>query len=86
MEPERITFPTEYPIKVVARASAELRTLVDAVFSHHFGVIPPESVTERASAQSNFVALTYVVVAQNEAQLAALHVDLKLLDGVMMVL
>jgi putative lipoic acid-binding regulatory protein len=86
MEPERITFPTEYPIKVVARASPELRTLVDAVFSHHFGVISPGNVTERASAQSNFVALTYVVMAQNEGQLASLHVDLKLLDGVVMVL
>jgi putative lipoic acid-binding regulatory protein len=86
MEPERITFPTEYPIKVVARASPEVRTLVDAVFAHHFGAISPGNVTERASAQSNFVALTYVVTAQNEAQLASLHVDLKLLDDVVMVL
>jgi putative lipoic acid-binding regulatory protein len=86
MEPERITFPTEYPIKVVVRASPEVRQLVDSVFSHHFGAISPENVTERASAQSNFLALTYVVIAQNEGQLASLHVDLKLLDGVMMVL
>ena len=86
MEPERITFPTEYPIKVVARASPGMRQLVDSVFSHHFGAISSENVTERASAQSNFMALTYVVIAQNEAQLASLHVDLKLLDGVMMVL
>ncbi len=43
-------------------------------------------MSERASANSNFVALTYVPVVQNEAQLRALHIDLTLLDGVVMVL
>ena len=51
--------------------------------SAHFA---PTSVTERASAQSNFVALTYLVVVQAEAQLGPLHADLQALDGVMMVL
>jgi uncharacterized protein len=86
MEPERISFPVEYPIKVVARAAPDLRALLDAVFSRHFGSIPPENVSERTSANSNFVSLTYRPVVQNEAQLHALHVDLKLLDGVVMVL
>jgi len=86
MEPERISFPVEYPIKVVARAASDLRARVDAVFSQHFGTIPPESVSQRASAQSNFIALTYVLVVQNESQLSALHTDLKQVAGVVMVL
>jgi putative lipoic acid-binding regulatory protein len=86
MEPERISFPVEYPIKVVARAAPELRALVDAAFARHFGTLAPGKVSERASSHSNFVALTYVPVVQNEAQLHALHIDLKLLDGVVMVL
>jgi putative lipoic acid-binding regulatory protein len=86
MEPERISFPVEYPIKVVARAAPELRAQVDAAFQHHFGAMPADKVTERASANSNFVALTYVPVVQSEAQLQALHADLKLVEGVVMVL
>jgi putative lipoic acid-binding regulatory protein len=86
MEPERISFPSEYPIKVVARAAPELRTQVDAVFLRHLGPRAAEKVTERASANSNYVALTYVPVVQNEAQLPTLHADLQQVDGVVMVL
>jgi putative lipoic acid-binding regulatory protein len=86
MEPERIHFPVEYPVKVVARAAPELRAAVDAVFARHFGAIPADRVSERPSANSNFLALTYVPVVQGEAQLQALHTELKQISGVMMVL
>jgi uncharacterized protein len=86
MEPERIQFPTDYPIKVVARASPDLRTRVDAVFSRHFGGFDANRVTERTSAQSNFVALTYLMRVEAEQQLGALHADLRAEDGVMLVL
>ncbi len=86
MEPERIVFPTDYPIKVVARASAGLRERVDAVFSRHFGDFGAEKVTERPSAGSHFVALTYVMWVTAEDQLGRLHTDLRAEDGVMLVL
>jgi putative lipoic acid-binding regulatory protein len=86
MEPERISFPAEYPVKVVARADPDLRAQVDAAFSRHFGAISAENVSVRTSANSNFVALTYVLVVQNEGQLHSVHTDLKLLDAVIMVL
>ncbi|MFO1503813.1 MAG: DUF493 domain-containing protein [Steroidobacteraceae bacterium] len=86
MEPERIVFPTEYPIKVVARASEGLRERMDAVFSRHFGEFAPEKVTERTSAASNFVALTYLMWVTAEDQLQPLHQELRAADGVMLVL
>jgi putative lipoic acid-binding regulatory protein len=86
MEPERISFPVEYPVKVVARVVPGLRAQVDAAFSRHFGAVATQNVTERASANSNFMALTYVPTVQSEAQLRVLHADLKQLDGVVMVL
>jgi putative lipoic acid-binding regulatory protein len=86
MEPERISFPTEYPIKVVAKAATDLRSAVDAVFERHFGALPTGCVTQRSSAQSNFVALTYVVTVQNEAQLTALNAELRRMEAVVMVL
>lgn len=86
MEPERIEFPTDYPIKVVVRAEAALRVRVDAVFERHFGPQAPASIGERQSAQGNFVSLTYTPRVQQEQQLRELHVELSAIDGVMMVL
>jgi putative lipoic acid-binding regulatory protein len=86
MEPERISFPAaDYPIKVVARAGEDIRSRIDAVFHHYFGDLPPGSVSERASAQAHFVALTYVVTAQSEAQLKDLNTDLQGIEAVMFV-
>jgi putative lipoic acid-binding regulatory protein len=86
MEPERIIFPAEYPIKVIARAHGELRPRLDAVFSRHFGAFEPERVSERPSAQNAFTALTYRMTVEAEQQLVALHEELKAVDGVIMVL
>lgn len=86
MEPERIIFPTDYPIKVVARAAEDIRIRVDAVFARHFGPLPDGAVTARGSAQSNFIAFTYVMRVEHEDQLRALHGDLQGLEGVLMVL
>jgi uncharacterized protein len=86
MEPERIVFPSEYPIKVVARASGDLRARIDAVFVRHFGDFAAGKVTERASAASNFTALTYLMWVTAEEQLGRLHADLRIEDGVMLVL
>ncbi len=86
MEPERISFPAPaYPIKVVARNGEDIRTRIDAVFTHYFGVLPPGSVTERDSAQAHFLALTYTVTAQSEEQLKALNTDLQGIESVLFV-
>jgi uncharacterized protein len=86
MEPERIVFPSEYPIKVVARASGDLRARIDAIFVRHFGEFAAGKVNERASAASNFTALTYLMWVTAEVQLGRLHADLRIEDGVMLVL
>jgi uncharacterized protein len=86
MDPEKITFPSDYPIKVLARASTDLRQRIDAIFARHFGDFSPECVSVRDSAQSNFVALTYIMRVQTGEQLGPLTTDLQASDGVVMVL
>jgi putative lipoic acid-binding regulatory protein len=86
MEPERITFPTEYPIKVIAHSKEDLRTRLDEIFARHFGEFEAHRVSERPSAQAAFVAFTYVMVVEAEAQLPALHAELREVEGVIMVL
>jgi len=86
MPTEKITFPTDYPIKVVARSELKLRAEIDAVFERHFGVLPPGSPLERASGQGNFMALTYLMWVERVEQLAALNAELQGLPGVLFVL
>lgn len=86
-ERPRIDFPCDdYPIKVVARAGADLRVRVDAVFERHFGSFDAGRVAERSSAQQNFVAFTYVMRVEHVDQLGALHAELRAHPDVVMVL
>lgn len=84
--PELLTFPCDYPIKVMLRASAELRADVDAVMVRHAGAEVAASATERPSAQGNFSAVTYTIRARDPEHIAALFADLKDIPGVLLVL
>jgi putative lipoic acid-binding regulatory protein len=86
MEPEKITFPCDYPVKVVTHAREGLREALDGIFQGHFGDFEAERVSIRESAQSNFVSYTYLMVVQHVDQLSALHVELRETEGVVMVL
>jgi putative lipoic acid-binding regulatory protein len=86
MEPEKISFPADYPVKVVARSELKLRAEIDAIFERHFGTLPPGAPAGRGSSQGNFMALTYVMRVDRVEQLAALNADLQALPGVLFVL
>ena len=86
MEPEKIVFPCDYPIKVLARAGDDLRAQIDAIFTAEFLAFEASQVTVRQSAQANFVALTYLMNVQGVEQLKSLHQALMKTDGVVMVL
>lgn len=86
MEPEKIEFPCDYPVKVVARARQDLREQLDSVFTAHFGTFAPERVAMRESAQANFVSFTYTMLVQNVEQLKAVHGVLQEHPAVVMVI
>ncbi len=82
----KLRFPCDYPIKVMARAEAGLRTRLDAIVEHHVGPLALSAVTERPSAQRNFLSITYVIRARSRAQIAKLFAALKLCPQVLLVL
>jgi hypothetical protein len=84
--PERVTFPCDYPIKVMVRADPGVRSRVDAIVELHAGPVDLSAVTERSSAQNRFIGITYVIRATSEAQIAALFEALKLCPQVLLVL
>jgi putative lipoic acid-binding regulatory protein len=79
-------FPSDFPIKVMGRNDSELRTLTQAIIERHAGPVPDSSVRVRTSTDGNFLALTYMVHAQNRAQLDAIYRELTACKSVLMAL
>jgi putative lipoic acid-binding regulatory protein len=85
-DPPGLTFPTEYPVKVLGRPSPEWRARVHAIVLRHAPDTDPARVAERLSANGNFLALSYRLNATSRAQVEALVAELKACDGVLMLL
>jgi putative lipoic acid-binding regulatory protein len=84
--PERLTFPCDYPIKVMVRAEEGVRSQVDAIIERHAAPLDLASVVERPSGQRNFLGITYVIRATSAEQIAQLFAALKLCEHVLLVL
>jgi putative lipoic acid-binding regulatory protein len=84
--PKLLHFPCEYPIKVLVRGSAAVRSEIDPLMVRHAGPSALSRVTERPSAQASFLSITYLIEAQSEQQIATLFAELKTHSSVVMVL
>jgi uncharacterized protein len=83
---ELLKFPTPYPIKVVGRRSDGLRAAIDAIVREHVPDLTDDQITERASTQQHFIAITYTIVAQSKEQVIALANALKANKDVIMLI
>jgi uncharacterized protein len=81
-----LSFPTDYPVKIVGRPDAEFRARVHAVVLRHAPDLDPARVTERASANGNFLSISYLLRAESREQIEALVAELRACDGVLMLL
>ncbi len=79
-------FPSEFPIKVMGRHDSDLRALTQAIVERHVGPLLESSVKTRTSADGNFLALTYVVLANSREQLDAIYRELTACKSVLMAL
>jgi putative lipoic acid-binding regulatory protein len=85
-EATTLEFPTDYPLKVVGRPGEEFRARVHAMVLRHVPRIEAERVSERLSANGNFLSISYQLPAESRAQVEALVADLKNCDGVLLLL
>ena len=69
-------FPTDFPVKIMGRASDEFRSLALGIVTRHFGELAPDRIEERPSSNAKYSSITCTVVAQNKAQLDALYMEL----------
>jgi putative lipoic acid-binding regulatory protein len=81
-----LKFPCEFPIKVMGRHDSDLRALTQTIIERHAGPVLDSSVKTRTSADGNFLALTYVVLAASKDQLDAIYRELTACKPVLMAL
>ena len=68
-----LTFPTDFPIKIMGERRDEFaQTMVDLVL-RHAPDFRPETVEMRVSRSGNYLSVTCVVRATSKAQLDALY-------------
>jgi putative lipoic acid-binding regulatory protein len=79
-------YPSEFPIKVMGRQGSELRALTQAIIERHAGPMADSSIKTRTSADGNFLALTYTVLATSREQLDAIYRELTACKSVLMAL
>jgi len=79
-------FPSEFPIKVMGRHDADLRSLTQAIIERHAGPVTDAMVRTRTSADGNFLALTYMVTATSREQLDSIYRELTACKSVLMAL
>ncbi len=83
---ELLQFPTDYPIKIVGRPSAEFRAHIHAIVIKHVPNVETDRITERLSENGNFLSISYMIRAESREQVIALAKDLTSAEGVLMVL
>ena len=81
-----LQFPCRYPVKVMIRASVNLREQLDLIVARHAGTLGTGDISERASRHQNYASVTYMIEARDAAQIAALFAELKLTPGVVMII
>jgi len=81
---ELLTFPTDYPIKVVGRPSDEFRARIHAIVLKHVPDIEADRISERLSGNGNFLAISYIIRATSREQVVELATELAASEGVLM--
>jgi len=79
-------FPSEFPIKVMGRRDSDLRALTQSIVERHAGPLAETAVSLRTSGDGNFLAITYVVMAQSRTQLDDIYRELTACKAVLMAL
>lgn len=85
-ESRLLQFPTDYPVKVVGRASETLRSEIDAIVAKHAPDLDASRTSERRSANGNFLSISYTIRAVSPEQVTALATELSACEAVLIVI
>lgn len=87
-EPEepKITYPCDYPIKVVSDVREDLHVDIYNIVFKHDPTMTTDRVSQRTSRKGNFISISFMLRAESKQQIEALFADLKEVDSVRLVL
>ena len=86
VEPPKITFPCDYPLKVIGHAESDFKDVVIEIVKQHYPALETSAVEIIDSRNGRFVSLRLSIVAESEDHIKALFVALKAHKYVQMVL
>lgn len=81
-----LTFPCDFPIKVMGNNQPGFKPLVVALVRHHAPELADHQVQSRLSNGARYLALTVTVRATSREQLDAIYRDLTACEAVAMAL
>lgn len=81
-----LTFPTDFPLKIMGRNTDDFRSLVLGIVRKHMGEVDTAQIEERPSRDGNYLGLTYTVRAESRQQLDNLYLELTSCEKVLIVL
>lgn len=81
-----ITYPCDYPIKVVGDVRPNFHEEVFDVVLRHDPSMTTERVSQKTSRKGNFVSISFMLVAHSQEQIEALFADLKEIESIRLVL
>jgi uncharacterized protein len=81
-----LNFPTDYPIKVIGRPTAEFRARIHALVLRHVPAVEASHVTEHLSKNGNYLSISYAIRADSREQVTALAADLSACPEVLLVI
>jgi uncharacterized protein len=84
--PSLLTFPCEFPLKVMGRREDGFAQVVSEIVMRHADDFRPETIEMRSSKNARYLSLTVVINARSREQLDALYSELSKHPMVMMVL
>lgn len=73
LDPPKIEFPCDYPIKVLGRSGEGFEATVIEVFENHAPEFCRETITTNVSSKGTFSSMTITITATGVDQLDALH-------------
>ena len=85
-EESLLTFPCEFPIKVMGRSSETFETDVVGIVRKHVPDLPDSAITSRPSGKGNYIAITVLVNVTSKQQLDNIYLELNAHEAVLMTL
>ena len=81
-----LTFPSEFPIKMMGRDRPEFHAAARAIVERHAGPVDDDQVRQSLSRKENFVSVTITITAESQAQLDSIYEDLSAHDEILVAL